>query len=107
MEGSHNVIISVDVNLLFISESDLAATVLGEEDSVSNGDHSGSEGAGFHGLAGADSEDFTVVKHNIGFLAENDTRLGLGNGFCLFDDDSVQERSEGFEGDHSVFNFIN
>ena len=107
MEGAHNVIISVDVHFLVISEGDLAATVLGEEDGVANSDHGGSEGAGLHGLAGADGEDLTEVKELILLLAEDDAGFGLGNGFGLTHNNSVQERSEGFESDHSVFNFIN
>ena len=100
VERSHDVIIAVDEKLFVLSESDFAATVLGEKDSLANLDQSGTEGSIFESLAGSDSHDSAEVELGLVLGGEDDATLGLGDGFGLLDDDTVEEGSQSSEREH-------
>ena len=89
MEGAHDVIVAIDVELCVISEDDLAATVLGEEDRVANLHQCRSHTAILEILAWTDGQDSAEVESLLALALEDDATLGLGDRFCLLDDDTV------------------
>ena len=97
---AHQVIITVEVVLLVVAEGDLAAAVLGEEDSLSLLDCAGSQLPVVEGLAGPNCNHNTKVKLLLLALREKDTALGLGQGLGLLNEDAVHKRTKFLEGDH-------
>ena len=100
MQRSHDVVVPVDEELFVISQDDLAATVLREEDRVSYLDHWCSDGAVLHAFAGADSDNLAKVKSLLFATGEDDSSLCLSESLGLLDDDTVEQGSEGAEREH-------
>jgi hypothetical protein len=101
VEGAHDIIISVDEEFLFTFEDNFAASVLGKEDGVSNLNVNGTNASVLHNLARTDGNDLTEVKDfTLVSGSEDDSTLGLGDGFSLLDNYTVEEGLEGLEGEH-------
>ena len=90
MEGAHDVVVTVDVDLIVASESHLAATVFWEEHNVANVDVDFLEGSVFHHATGTNCNDGALVKLvTLAGGGEDNTRLGLGLLDDLLDHNTV------------------
>ena len=100
VEGSHNIIVSVDKQFLFVGKDKLASAILWEKDSVSDLNHRGTDGSVLHGFSWSARNDDTLVEFLFLSGCEDDSSLGLGDGLCLSDNNAVEEWSESFEREH-------
>ena len=103
MEGAHDVLVAVDVQLVVVGQGDLRTTVLGQEHSVADLHRDGLDGAVLSPAAGTDSHDGALVEL-LAFASggEDDAGLGLGFGDDLLDDDAVGQGLERLEREHSL-----
>lgn len=97
---AHKVVITVQVVLLVVTESHLAAAVLGEEHSLALLHGAWAELAIVQRFAWADGDDNTEVELFLLALGEEDATLGLGEGLGLLDKDAVHEGTQLLECDH-------
>jgi hypothetical protein len=97
VEGSHDVVITVDEDLTLTSEHDLGTSVLGEEDGIAFLDEGSAERSVLEGLAGSNRDNGSEVKLLFGSGGEDDSTLGLGDDIGLLDNDSVEEGTESSE----------
>ena len=96
MECAHEIIITVKVVLLVVTEGHLAATVLGEEHSLTLLHGTWTELAIIQGFAWANTE----VEVFLLALRDKDATLGLCEGLGLLDKDAVHEGTQLLECDH-------
>ena len=103
MQGAHNVIISVDEELLFVGEGHFAATVLREQYSVADTDEGLAQTAVLESLARSACNDRAEVQFLVRLArGQDDAGFCLGLGCGLLDDDAVEEGSESSEREHFV-----
>ena len=102
MEGADDVVVTVDVELVFAFEDNLAATVLREQHNIANLDRDFTDFTVLLNAAGTDSEYGAMVEL-VALVGggEDDTRLGLGLSDDFLDDDAVSEGLEGLEREHT------
>ncbi len=100
MECAHEIIITVKVVLLVVTEGHLAATVLEEEHSLTLLHGTWTELAIIQGFAWANSNNNTEVELFLLGLRQEDATLGLCEGFGPLDKDAVHEGTQLLEYDH-------
>ena len=103
-EDAHDVVVAVQEKFsVSAAKFDLAATILGQENSVANLDSAGAKSAILEGSAGADSHDSAPVEL-LTLLGggEDDAGLGLGLLDGLLDEDAVEHGLDSLEGKHFV-----
>ena len=90
-EDTEDIVIAVHDELLTV-QLDGAATILGKENAVANGNRGSAQISVLHDAAGTDSDDFTPTN---GLLAlEDDAALGNLGGLGLLYDNAVEQGSE-------------
>ena len=62
VEGSHNIVISVDKQLLFVGKNDLASTILWQKNGVSDLDHCFTDSSVLKCFSWSNGEDDTLVE---------------------------------------------
>ena len=102
MESADDVVVTVDVELVFTFEDNLAATVLREQHNIANLDRDFTDFTVLLNAAGTDSEDGAMVEL-VALVGggEDDTGLGLGLSDDFLDDDAVGKGLEGLEREHT------
>ncbi len=101
MECSHNIIVSVNEDFLFVGKDNFAATVFWKKDSVSNLHHEWSHSSVLKSFSWSDSQDCSLIELiSLASRSKDNSSLGLGESFCLSDDNTIEKWSEGFEREH-------
>lgn len=103
VEGADDVVVSVDVELLLVSEGNLGATVFWKEDDIADLDANLTDSAVFELLAGSNCNYGALVKLFALAGGQDDSCLCFSHSFGLLDHDSVKHWLEGFVSKHSRF----
>ena len=100
VKRTHNIVIPVNEDFLFICQDNFASAILGQKHCVTNVHHCFTNSSIFKGFAWSHSQDRSLVQFLFLARCKNNSALCFGNCLGLSHDYAIQKGSQCFEREH-------